>query len=852
MKLDDLNRTQDSFSYKSSEYHRFSNSKYIVAVKDEDFPDRNLIPLFYYEDGKVFGIDTYDMAKILTSPNNRMPDWTPFAQRFSLTQLVKISYGDIKPNNNWHEGSNYPKCWTFHTNVHPIENNEVLEVFEGEIDESKGRIKINNRYFHALITELYIDESTAFYIESESKLVGPFKALRKDSEGYFIVEKHNWKSFGEYENNENSYYVTTVNNVERKLIVPSSNEVSLISERNFLTDNEILEEFKEKLNKSDFDNNEINSILNYIKEAIEINSIKEYVENNNRIKSILEKTETTLASDYKLLEFLPQVGQIKKDIDELETDKFNLEQDKIKLQNIKEQLDIDIEESKDYLEKLQEQIDNSVNAKDEALKNVNSELEGQVNKLQEQKEELKKEINCIYKNEELQKLEGAIDYQRKQLSKVEEQEKELKSVLEQLKKENLEAQKEGQKQLMELLKQKKHFDFLSGRDLADYERQEKTNYQQKEYCSNPIHNDYLSFRALVLDKLAKLGRKYDTHFVDNLLISLHQNTLTVFAGLPGTGKTSLARMLIKILTPSERSTEVSVHRGWTSQKDLIGFQNPLNNKFHPSSTGMYELLSQINIETQQGDFNDLPLAYVLLDEANLSPLEHYWSTFYNLTDSIARENSLLKLNLGDSTQISYPNNIRFIATINSDQTTEPLSPRILDRVNMIQIPQQLQFESNIEFACEEIEHLKLAYCKSIEYFNLLDFKEDNLNVTISPKVEKLIQIYAEIKKRFKDLQIFISPRIDIAVKKYFIVASTVMREDTRPLDYCISQRILPLINVQGDKSKSKLEELQEVFEKYNLSASAEILNKILQRGEDDSFFEGTYNYFLTFSYAQGL
>lgn len=849
MKLDDLNRTQDSFSYKSNEYHRFSNSKFIVAVKDEEFPDRNLIPLFYYDEGKVFGIDTYDMSKIHTSiPRNI--DYETY--NFSLLEIVKISQGEIKADDNWYEGSSKPKCWTFRTNITPIENNEVIEVFKGEIDESKGRVKIYEDSFHSLITDLYIEKSTAFFVETESKIIGPFKALRKDTEGFFIVEKHNWRSFGEYENNEDSYYITTVNNLERKLIIPSSNELKLISEKNFLSDNEILEEFKEKLNKSDFDIKEINSVINHIKEATEINSIKGYVETNERIKNILEKTETTLTSDYKLLKFLPQVGQIKEDIEKLENLKFNLEQEKESLINSKEQLDEKIIGAKNELTKLEEQIQNKQQTKDEILSEQSSDLENKIKELKNKKIELEEKIDLTYKQKGLADIEARLDVRKDDLKDCENQIRDLNETIDGLRRDNLEAQKDGQKQLMELLKQKKHFDFLSGRDLSDYEEKEEINYHHKNYCDNPKHNDYLQFRTLVFDKLTKLGRKYDIHFVDNLLISIHQNTMTVFAGLPGTGKTSLARILIKILTPPERSTEVSVHRGWTSQKDLIGFQNPLNNKFHPSSTGMYKLLNQINIETQNEDFKDLPLAYVLLDEANLSPLEHYWSTFYNLTDSIARKNSLLKLNLGDSTQIVYPNNIRFIATINSDQTTEPLSPRILDRINMIQIPQQLQFESNIEFANEEIEHLKLSYAKSIEYFKLLDFKENNLNVSITPKVEKLMQIYSEIKKKFKDLQIFISPRIDIAVKKYFIVASTVMREDTRPLDYCVAQRILPLINVQGDKSKGKLEELQEVFKKYNLTSSIEILNKILKRGEDDSFFEGTYNYFLTFSYAQCL
>ncbi len=849
MKLEDLNRTQDSFSYKSGE-HWFSNSNYIVAVKDEEFSDRNLIPILYFENGKVYGIDTYDMSKILTTPNNNIPEVLPLAQRFSLTQLVKISYGNIIPNQRWYEGSSYPKCLTYHTNVHSIENNEILEVFEGEIDESKGRIKISNSdYFNSLITDIFIEESFAFFIETDLKIIGPFKALSKDSEGFFIVEKHNWKTFGEYEKNENTYYSAYINGVERKLIVPSANSLSLISEKSFLSDKEIIEEFKGKLNKSDFEINEINSVINHIKKATEIHSINEYIEKNERIRSILEKTENTIASDYELLQFLPQVDQIKNDIDKLETDKFNLEQEKENLINSKEQLDGKISDAQNRLSDLDKQIQNSQQTKDELLSKQSSELENKIEELEDKKNDLEQQLDLTYKQKDLADIEARLGVRKDDLKDCENQIRDLQETIDGLRRDNLEAQKDGQKRLIELVKQKKHFDFLSGRDLAEYDQQETSQYEDIDYCANANHNDYLTFRNLVSEKLANLGRKYDTHFIDNLLVSIHQNTLTVFAGLPGTGKTSLARMLINILTPTERSTEVSVHRGWTSQKDLIGFQNPLNNKFHPSSTGMYELLKKIDWESQNVDFKNHPMAYVLLDEANLSPLEHYWSTFYNLTDSIANENSLLRLNLGDTTQISFPNNIRFIATINSDQTTEPLSPRILDRVNMIQIPQQLQFESNIEFACEDIKHLKLAFSKSIEYFNLLDFRTENTNYTLSPK---LVEIYSEMKKIFKDLQIFISPRIDIAIKKYCQIASKVMREESRPLDYCVAQRVLPLINVQGDKSKSKLEELQKVFDKYNLSASSEILNKILKRGEDDSFFEGTYNYFLTFSYAQGL
>ncbi len=63
------------------------------------------------------------------------------------------------------------------------------------------------------------------------------------------------------------------------------------------------------------------------------------------------------------------------------------------------------------------------------------------------------------------------------------------------------------------------------------------------------------------------------------------------------------------------------------------------------------------------------LAYIILDEANLSPIEHYWSTFYNLTDSTAKHDNFLSIQLGNNLNLEFANNLRFIATINYDQTT---------------------------------------------------------------------------------------------------------------------------------------------------------------------------------------
>src|SRR5690606_1250648 len=179
------------------------------------------------------------------------------------------------------------------------------------------------------------------------------------------------------------------------------------------------------------------------------------------------------------------------------------------------------------------------------------------------------------------------------------------------------------------------------------------------------------------------------------------------------------------------------------------------------------------------------------------------------------------------------------------QTTETLSPRVIDRANIIQVPYtNISIDS---ISIEDIERLNLSFNKCIEFFNLLDYQEERKSLELP---EDLKEIFNEIKKRFNSLRLPISPRVEISIKRYCIVAKGLMKKEiSRPLDYCIDQRLLPMINLTGDTARNHLEDLLEVFEKYDLKKSSEILKKILDNGNDDSVFEGNYNYFLTLTYA---
>ena len=71
-----------------------------------------------------------------------------------------------------------------------------------------------------------------------------------------------------------------------------------------------------------------------------------------------------------------------------------------------------------------------------------------------------------------------------------------------------------------------------------------------------------------------------------------------------------------------------------------------------------------------------------------------------------------------------------------------------------------------------------------------------------------------------------------------------MVDENKPLDYCIAQRILPLINFNGENGRLKLEELLKILKENNLEISAKILDDIIKIGSEGEVFQDNFNFFL--------
>ena len=332
--------------------------------------------------------------------------------------------------------------------------------------------------------------------------------------------------------------------------------------------------------------------------------------------------------------------------------------------------------------------------------------------------------------------------------------------------------------------------------------------------------------------------QYDKNTILNIAICLTQGFLTVFSGEPGCGKTSICNIFAKVFglnkissllnipieaaTDVDRYISVSVERGWTSKRDFVGYYNPLSKTFDKSNRRVYDALCQLNGEKQRG-IKNLPYV-ILLDEANLSPMEYYWSDFMNICDDLGPES---KVNLGEDYVFCIPETLHFLATINNDHTVETLSPRLIDRAWIIQLPQQSNV-SSIETILPDKQIEVVSWASLCGAF--LPAKECGFSTEIQ-------RVYNAVLTKLKEQRITVSTRIDNAIKRYWVSAASCFESDetgTEPeiiaLDYAVVQRILPKLTGHGDSYKQWLEELRSFCSSRGLNRSAEKLKDMLFRG----------------------
>jgi hypothetical protein len=139
-------------------------------------------------------------------------------------------------------------------------------------------------------------------------------------------------------------------------------------------------------------------------------------------------------------------------------------------------------------------------------------------------------------------------------------------------------------------------------------------------------------------------------------------------------------------TTSERAKRhvlIPVRSDWTDPRGLIGYFNPITHRY--ASTPFLDLL----LDARDDPANPY---IVILDEMNLARVEYYFSDFLSALES--GESIVLKpaddLAEDDDDEravpreLVIPSNVVFVGTVNVDETTHAISPKVLDRANVLE------------------------------------------------------------------------------------------------------------------------------------------------------------------------
>jgi hypothetical protein len=192
------------------------------------------------------------------------------------------------------------------------------------------------------------------------------------------------------------------------------------------------------------------------------------------------------------------------------------------------------------------------------------------------------------------------------------------------------------------------------------------------------------------------GYSYRHQDLASFHISVKCCDITILGGISGTGKSTLPLLYEEALAggsappPPGRYLHVGVSPAWLDMRDLLGHVNSLDRRFEPSESGLYRQLIYAQQEWSRRQ-QESGVYVVTLDEMNLSHVEHYFSGFLQALEHTREIRSFDASSVDpDSTfaqfaKLLIPRSVRFIGTVNFDETTKQLSLRLLDRTNLVRL-----------------------------------------------------------------------------------------------------------------------------------------------------------------------
>ncbi|ETT74538.1 MrcB family domain-containing protein [Bacillus mycoides] len=372
-------------------------------------------------------------------------------------------------------------------------------------------------------------------------------------------------------------------------------------------------------------------------------------------------------------------------------------------------------------------------------------------------------------------------------------------------------------------------------------KEEGTKYEMI-YERKEVYLDQQSIIDHVSSYIQSKGFFYEKKDLINFFLSLKTKPFVILSGISGTGKTKIVQWFAESLGATEENgqfTLIPVRPDWSDSSDLLGYVN---------LQGDFQERPLIKV-LENADANPNRPYFVVLDEMNLARVEYYFSDFLSVIESRKWKDRKLVTSpvLPESItnkHITIPSNVYIIGTVNMDETTHPLSKKVLDRANTIEFNTVNLDYFNFLMDIEEKE-AEIVSNRSLatEYLHLKECFKENEDL-----VRNISNILIEINKTLESVGAQVGYRIrdEICFYMAYNEKGKLLSFD-EALDYQIYQKILPRLAGSDGRTEEVLKQLyvlcaNEEYDSGNNDASyakyprsANKLSHMLRRFEYDGF-----------------
>ena len=332
---------------------------------------------------------------------------------------------------------------------------------------------------------------------------------------------------------------------------------------------------------------------------------------------------------------------------------------------------------------------------------------------------------------------------------------------------------------------------------------------------------------------------YDPKDLTNVHTAIKTGSLVILSGMSGTGKSAIVDMYAKALGMRSEGDEsrvliIPVRPSWNDDSDLLGYVDLVHMVYRASDTGFVKLL----VEASR-DENKEKLYLVCFDEMNLARVEHYFSQFLSILEKPIGKRRLRLYDKQYSGKLynyaDYPDeielrgNIRFVGTVNIDESTYHFADKVLDRANVISL-HVLPFTK-----WERHLYTSKGALQEWSYDNYREItKTDEINEATQVK-QFLWDFHVLLQKTSAGLGV--GPRVVRAVESYLANLPTdegvfkVSAEEG--LDLQIKQRVLTKLRGSAEQFDVLFENgegsITELLDKYGSLSSFEECRKAVEQ-----------------------